>query len=638
MSSSPSRHSSAARRLTAFLPTTREEMDARGWAELDVLLINGDAYVDHPAFGAALIGRHLEAQGLRVGMIAQPRWQDTEDIERLGRPRLMVGITAGNLDSMLNRLTAQKKVRREDRYSPAGRVGQRPDRATIVYANLARRAFGRLPIVIGGIEASLRRVAHYDYWSDKVRRSVLLDAKADLLVFGMGERAVWEVARRLRDGEPIGQIKDVRGTAQGLRKGGWEHLEPSGHPGDGRPVVLPSYERVCSSKRAFSQMSRELAKESNPGNGRPLLQAHGDEAIYLNPPTLPLSTQELDELSDLPFQRAPHGSYREAIPAFETVRWSIVTSRGCFGGCAFCSLSEHEGRVIQSRSSASVLREVERLTQQPHFAGTISDLGGPTANMYRMGCAEPAIERACRRLSCLHPRICPNLETDHGPLLRLMKKVRQAKGVRQAFIASGIRYDLAQRSPAFVRALAQHHTGGQLSVAPEHSSDRVLAKMKKPSIGCYERFVEQFHQASEAAGKDQHLVPYFISGHPGSTLSEMVELALYLKRHGIRPRQVQEFIPTPMSLATSMYFTGLDPADDSPVFTPRDLKEKRLQKALLLYWDRAQHDHVREALHRADRADLIGSGPKALVPPAHGKGALPRHRQQRIKRRRRGKR
>ncbi len=637
MSRPSSRQLSGARRLTAFLPTTRAEMDARGWAELDVLLINGDAYVDHPSFGAALIGRHLEAHGLRVGMIAQPRWQDTEDIERLGRPRLMVGITAGNLDSMLNRLTAQKKARRQDQYSPGGRPGQRPNRATIVYANLARRAFARLPIVIGGIEASLRRVAHYDYWADKVRRSVLLDAKADLLVFGMGERAAWEVAGRLRDGEPVAQICDVRGTAHVLRKGCWEQLEASRHPQDGRPVILPGYEPVCRSKRAFSQMSRELAKEANPGNARPLLQPYGDEAVYLNPPALPLGTDELDELYELPFQRASHWSYREPIPAFETVRSSVVTSRGCFGGCAFCSLSEHEGRIIQSRSPASVLREVGRLTRQPNFAGTITDLGGPTANMYQMGCAEPAIERACRRLSCLHPRICPNLATDHRPLLQLMRSVRKAKGVKRAFIASGIRYDLAERSPAFVRELAQHHTGGQLSVAPEHCSPGVLAKMKKPPIACYERFVEQFQQASCRAGKDQHLVPYFISGHPGSTLAEMVELALYLKQRGIRPRQVQEFIPTPMSLATSMYHTGLDPADDSPVFTPRDLKEKRLQKALLLYWDPTQHDHVREALQRAGRADLIGAGSKALVPPARGKGALPRHRQGRTFRRRRRK-
>ncbi|MBW2459537.1 MAG: YgiQ family radical SAM protein, partial [Deltaproteobacteria bacterium] len=499
MSPRKSRSRSSARRLTAFLPTSREEMEARGWDEIDVLLINGDAYVDHPAFGAALIGRHLEAQGLRVGMIAQPRWSEPDDLLRLGRPRLMVGVTAGNLDSMLNRLTAQNKIRSEDRYSPGGRPNQRPNRASIVYANLARRAFGGVPIVIGGIEASLRRVAHYDYWGDKVRRSVLLDAKADLLIFGMAERAVAEVADRLRQGEPVAEIRDVRGTAHVLRKGSWEQLEPSAHPRDGRVVLLPSYAEVSSDPRAFSRMSRLLAKEANPHNARPLLQPHGDEAVYLNPPALPLSTEELDQLYQLPFARAPHWSYREPVPAWDTVRTSVVTSRGCFGGCAFCSLSEHEGRQIQSRSTASVIREVSELARTADFGGTISDLGAPTANMYRMGCSDPVLQQACRRLSCLHPRICPHLRTDHGPLLRLLGKVRRTQGVKRAFIASGIRHDLAERSPAFVRALAEHHTGGQLSVAPEHSSPTVLAKMRKPPIDCYERFARAFREASAAA-------------------------------------------------------------------------------------------------------------------------------------------
>jgi uncharacterized radical SAM protein YgiQ len=608
------------RELGAFLPTSPEEMRARGWDELDILLVNGDAYVDHPAFGAALIGRFLEARGFRVGMIAQPNWRTTEDLLRLGRPRLMVGITAGNLDSMLNKLTAQKKTRREDQYSPGGRPNQRPNRATIAYANLCRQAFPGVPIVIGGIEASLRRIAHYDYWSDKLRRSVLLDAKADLLIFGMGERPVWEVARRLRDGEPIAAIRDVRGTAFVLGKGEWEHIEASRYTTDGKTVILPSYEEVCRSKEAFSHMSRAFQLETNPGNARPLLQPHGIQAVYYNPPALPLETSDMDELYDLPFTRLPHFSYRAQIPAYVTVKHSIVTMRGCFGGCTFCSITEHEGRVIQSRSAESVLREVRALRRMDDFRGTISDLGGPTANMYQMKCRSDDIERACRRLSCVHPGICENLVTDHQPLLDLLGRVRAEKGIKHAFIASGIRYDLAERSPEFVRVLAAHHTGGQLSVAPEHNNKDVLDKMWKPPIECYERFIDEFSSASEKAGKEQHLVPYFISGHPGTTLRDMVDLAVYLKRQGIRPRQVQDFIPTPMAMATSMHYTGLDPFTKKPVYTAKSLRDKRLQKALLLYWDPAHHDEAREALKLAGRPDLIGK----LVPPARGKGALPR--------------
>ncbi len=623
-----SRHGGA-RDLRGFLPTTREEMAARGWDELDVLIVNGDAYVDHAAFGGALIGRFLEARGFRVGMIAQPEWQSTKDIERLGRPRLMVGITAGNLDSMLNKLTAQKKMRSEDQYSPGGRPNQRPNRATIVYANLCRQAFPGVPIVVGGIEASLRRIAHYDYWSDSVRRSMLLDAKADLLIFGMGERPVWEVARRLAAGERIGAIRDVRGTAFVKRKGEWEDTEPSRYTTDGKSVILPSYEEVCQSKQAFSAMSRAFQYETNPGNARPLLQAHGHEAVYFNPPAIPLETADMDELYDLPFRRVPHWSYDEPIPAYETVKHSIVTMRGCFGGCTFCSITEHEGRVIQSRSEASVLREVRALRRMGDFRGTITDLGGPTANMYRMTCKSEEIEHACRRLSCVHPGICENLVTDHQPLVRLMRRVREEEGVKHAYIASGIRYDLAERSPEFIAELARHHTGGQLSVAPEHNDEGVLDKMKKPPIGSYERFVEQFQCASRESGKEQHLVPYFISGHPGSTLKDMVALALWLKAKGMRPRQVQDFIPTPMAMATSMYYTGLDPFSGKPVFTAKTLREKRLQKALLLYWDPAHHDEAREALRTAGRGDLIGSGPRAMVPPDKGKGSLPLHARRR---------
>jgi uncharacterized radical SAM protein YgiQ len=631
-----SRHQSR-RDLHRFLPTTREEMDARGWDQLDVLLVSGDAYVDHPAFGVSLIGRFLEGRGYRVGMIAQPDWRSTDDMLRLGTPRLFVGVTAGNLDSMLNKLTAQKKVRGEDQYSPGGRANMRPNRASIVYANLCRQAFSSVPVILGGIEASLRRIAHYDYWSDKIRRSVLLDAKADMLVFGMGERPIWEVTQRLDRGEPIDRIRDVRGTAVVLRKGEWESIEASRHVTDGKTVVLPSYEQVLQSKEAFSRMSRAFQVETNPGNARPLLQAHGSEAVYFNPPAHPLETSDMDALYDLPFTRVPHWTYRDRIPAYETVKHSIVTMRGCFGGCTFCSITEHEGRIIQSRSEESVLREIRALRRMDDFRGTISDVGGPTANMYQMRCKSEEIESKCRLLSCVHPKICENLVTDHEPLVKLLKRVREQDGVEHAYIASGIRYDLAERSPEFVDALARHHTPGQLSVAPEHTKDDVLDKMKKPGIQSYERFVDQFQCASDRSGKEQHLVPYFISGHPGSTLADMVDLALYLKKRGIRPRQVQDFIPTPMSMATSMYYTGLDPFTQKPVFTAKTLRDKRLQKSLLLYWDPAHHDEAREALKKAGRADLIGTGERALVPPARGKGALPRYMKN-VKRKRRRKR
>lgn len=618
----------------AFLPTTREEMEARGWDELDVLIVNGDAYVDHPAFGGALIGRFLEARGYRVGMVAQPRWDTIDDVLRMGRPRLFVGITAGNLDSMLNKLTAQKKVRSEDQYSPGGRTSSRPNRATIVYSNLVRQAMPGVPIVIGGIEASLRRIAHYDYWSDKVRRSILLDAKADLLIFGMGERPVWEVADRLQGGARIDEIRDVRGTAYVMDKGSWEQLPPSRFVRDGKVLWLPSYEEVseagsAESRLAFAEMSRLFQHETNPGNGRRLLQPHGVQAVFFNPPAEPLDTALMDELYDLPFARLPHPSYTEKIPAYETVKHSIVAMRGCFGGCTFCSITEHEGRVIQWRSAESVLREVRALRRMDDFRGVITDVGGPTANMYAMKCREEKIERSCRRLSCVHPAVCENLVTDHAPLVDLLKKVRTERGVKRVFVASGVRYDLAARSPEFVRELAKHHTGGQLSVAPEHVDPDVLEKMKKPEVSHYEAFADQFQCASSDAGKDQHLVPYFISGHPGSTLESMVSLALWLKKRGVRPRQVQDFIPTPMSMATCMYYSGLDPGTKEPVYTAKELRDKRRQKALLMYWDPQHHDLAREALIAAGRRDLIGSDARALVPPARGKGSLSIHAKKR---------
>jgi uncharacterized radical SAM protein YgiQ len=608
-----------------FLPTCRADLEARGWDAVDIVVVSGDAYVDHPAFGPVLIARFLEGRGFRVGVLAQPDWRSAEPFRALGRPRLFFGVSAGNLDSMLNRLTAQKKNRSEDQYSPGGRTGCRPDRATVVYAQRCREAYPDVPVVLGGIEASLRRIAHYDYWSDMVRRSMLLDAKADLLVFGMGERPAWEVADRLRRGERIGDIRDVRGTAYPIGEAEMRRHEadPARMVADRKTVVLPAYETVAADRRAFALMSRAFQLETNPGNARPLAQRHGQRGVYYNPPALPLEdgagsgagAVSMDELYDLPFTRVPHPMYRERIPAYDTVKHSLVLMRGCFGGCTFCSITEHEGRVIQNRSAESVLREIRALRRQGDFRGTITDLGGPTANMYKLACKSPEIESKCRRLSCVHPGVCDNLQTDHGPLIGLMRRVRREEGVKHVFIASGVRYDLAERSPAYVEELARHHVGGQLSVAPEHVSPRVLEKMKKPGIESYERFQQMFACASREAGKEQYDIPYFISGHPGSTLEDMVELALWLKQNGRRPRQVQDFIPTPMAMATCMYHTGIDPLSMQPVYTATGLRAKKLQKALLLYWSPEQWPLVREALREAGRADLIGHGPQALVPP-----------------------
>ena len=606
-----------------FLPTTLAEVKARGWDALDVIIVSGDAYVDHPAFGPVLIARFLEGRGLRVGFLAQPDWRTAEDFKRLGRPRLYFGIAAGNLDSMLNRLTAQKKNRSEDQYSPGGQTGMRPDRATIVYANRAREAFPDVPIVLGGIEASLRRIAHYDYWSDTVRKPILVDAKADLLVYGMGERPIWEVTQRLLAGESIKQIRNVRGTAVPMTKTEADVAcaNPSDRVSDGRVVELPAYETLYQAtpehKEAYARAARLFHYETNPYNARPLLQRAAGKAVYFNPPALPLETSEMDALYDLPFNRAPHPAYQATIPAFETVKHSLVAMRGCFGGCTFCSITEHEGRVIQNRSADSILREIRALRRMDDFRGVISDLGGPTANMYAMRCEDEKFESKCRRLSCVFPGICEHLKTDHSPLIDLMKKVRSAEGVKKVFIASGVRYDLAadgENGPEYIRELTAHHVGGQLSVAPEHVSDEVLGKMKKPGVASYERFAEQFQCGSEAAGKEQYLIPYYISGHPGSTLKDMIDLALYLKKKGIRPRQVQDFIPTPMSLAATMYYSGIDPLAQKPVYTAKGLREKKLQKALLLYWDEAHHELAREALMEAGRSDLIGNAREQLVP------------------------
>jgi uncharacterized radical SAM protein YgiQ len=601
-----------------FLPTTAKE--AAG--ELDVIIISGDAYVDHPAFGPPLIARFLQGRGFKVGIIAQPDWRSVDDFKKLGKPKLFFGISAGNMDSMLNRLTAQKKNRGEDQYSPGGKIGSRPDRATIVYANRAREAFPEAPIVLGGIEASLRRIAHFDYWSETVRRSILLDAKADLLIFGMGERPVWEVAQRLRAGESIDRIRDVRGTAFPVSKAEAQAFAayPSETVSDGRVLLMPSWEEVKADKQQYALASRMLHYETNPYNARPLLQrdSPSGSGVYFNPPALPLETAEMDELYDLPFNRAPHPMYGdESVPAFETVKDSLVIMRGCFGGCTFCSITEHEGRVIQNRSADSVLRELRAMRRTGEWNGVVSDLGGPTANMYQMRCEDEKYESKCRRLSCVHPGICEHLKTDHGPLIDLMKQVRKEPGVKHVHVASGVRTDLVvdgERGQEYLEELTRYHVGGQLSVAPEHVSDETLKLMKKPGIESYDRFTEQFRCASDKADKEQYLIPYFISGHPGSTLNDMIELALYLKKKGYRPRQVQDFIPTPMSLAATMYHTGIDPLTMKPVYTARGLREKKMQKALLLYWDPAQHELVREALIQAGRKDLIGNRPECLVP------------------------
>jgi uncharacterized radical SAM protein YgiQ len=611
--------------IESFLPTTLAEAKQRGWSELDVVMVTGDAYVDHPAFGPILIARLLAARGLRVAILAQPDWRSVADFRRFGRPRLFFGVSAGNVDSMVNRLTAQKQNRKGDPYSPGGKPGQRPDRATLVYATRCREAFPEVPIVLGGIEASLRRIAHYDYWSDTVRRPILVDAKADLLVFGMGERPILEISERLQRGEPIERIRDVRGTALLLSQDETaSRTSRPQSPHDSGLVELPSFEEVAGSDETarlrFAQMSRLVHEESNPRSGRPLLQRVGSRSVLFNPPSLSLSEAELDAIYDLPFVRKPHPSYAEPVPAYETVKHSLQLLRGCFGGCSFCSVSDHEGRIVQSRSAESVLRELAELRKLDSFDGVVSDLGGATANMYGMYCRDEQLATQCRRPSCVSPEICEHLHTDHGPLIELMRRVRSEPGIRKVQLSSGVRHDLAVRSPEYLRELAQHHSGRLLSVSPEHISPQVLRLMHKPDASSFEQFTSQLSCASQQTGQAVALLPSYLAGHPGSTLAEMIELALYLKRHNLRLLSVEDFVPTPMSLATAMYHTGHDPLSDhpqsQPVYSARSLRDKKLQRALLLYWDRGQHDLAREALHKAGRRDLIGLGPHSLVPPA----------------------
>ncbi|CAN5659801.1 YgiQ family radical SAM protein [soil metagenome] len=596
------------------LPATRAEMDARGWDEVDVVFVTGDAYVDHPSFANGILPRVLEAAGFRVAVLAQPDWKSAEPWRTFGRPRLFFAISAGNMDSLINHYTANKKVRNDDAYSPGGRIGLRPDRATLPYCQRAREAFPGTPVIAGGVEASLRRLAHYDYWSDTVKRSILLDSKADLVAFGMGEQPILEIARRLAAGETVRDLRDMRGVAYAL--GAKE--EP---PTDA--IVLPSFEEVQTDKRQFAQATRIIHQETNPLNARRLVQYHDRQAIVCNPSALPITQEDMDRAYGLPYTRKPHPLYRgEKIPAFEAVKDSVTIMRGCFGGCTFCSITAHQGRIIQSRSKDSILQELKQLGQDPEFKGVVSDIGGPTANMYEMKCTRPEVEAKCKRLSCVHPKVCKLLGTDHGPLVELMRESREVEGVRKVLVASGVRMDLAQMSPEYLQELASHHVGGHLKVAPEHTDPEVLRRMKKPEIHDYEGFDKAFKAASGRAGKKQYTVPYFIASHPGSDLDSMIHLALFLKRNGYRPDQVQDFIPAPFDIATCMYYTGIDPFTGEEVHVSRHLRDRKLQRALLQFFKPENYFMVREALFKAGRQDLIGSGCDCLIPSNPPKAAI----------------
>ncbi len=696
----------AARFGTArFLPTSRAEMDALGWDSCDVIVVTGDAYVDHPSFGMSVIGRMLEAQGFRVGIIAQPDWQSAEPFKALGKPNLFFGVTAGNMDSMINRYTADRKIRSDDAYTPGDIGGKRPDRAAIVYSQRCREAWNDVPIVLGGIEGSLRRIAHYDYWQDKVRRSIVVDAKCDLLLYGNAERAIVEIAHRIAAREPMAQITDVRGTAFVRRESpeGWfeidstsvdepgrveAHVNPylmvseqakangatcakedeaqavaeaaqagasvnpaikplnfvpnpalQGRsklkvpPRDRSVIRLPSYEQVRADPVLYAHANRVLHLETNPGNARALVQAHGDGTtardVWINPPPIPLTTAEMDLVFDLPYARSPHPRYADEngshdgatkIPAWEMIRFSVNIMRGCFGGCTFCSITEHEGRIIQSRSEESIIKEVEAIRDGVKgFTGTISDLGGPTANMYRIGCKSPEIESACRKPSCVYPGICPNLNTSHDPLIKIYRRARALKGIKKILIGSGLRYDLAVQSPEYVKELVQHHVGGYLKIAPEHTEQGPLTKMMKPGIGSYDKFKQLFEKFSAEVGKKQYLIPYFIAAHPGTSDLDMMNLAIWLKKNGFRADQVQTFYPSPMATATAMYHTNRNPLRkitraSETVDIVRGDKRRRLHKAFLRYHDANNWPLLREALKSMGRADLIGNGKHHLIP------------------------
>ncbi len=652
--------------IAPVLPMNQAEMDELGWDNCDIILVTGDAYIDHPSFGMALIGRLLEAQGFRVGIISQPDWTTVNDFKKLGRPNLFFGVTGGNMDSMVNRYTSDKKIRSNDAYTPNGAAGKRPDRAVNVYSHRCREAYKDVPIIIGGIEASLRRIAHYDYWSDTVRKSVLLDSKADLLVYGNAERQVVEIAHRLANGEKVTELTDIRGTVHFVQQipDGYAVkdstdidkvgiIQPPQNPYQEQPacetrtnnateqtiapsirvlrtktvIRLPAYEAVKDDPILYAHASRVMHGETNPGNARALIQQHGNRQLWINPPPIPLTTKEMDGVFDLPYSRLPHTEYGNAnVPAFEMIQHSVNIMRGCFGGCTFCSITEHEGRIIQSRSEDSIIREIEAIRDtSPNFTGHISDLGGPTANMYRLACKDEKIEAACRKPSCVYPGICPNLNTDHTPLIKLYRRARALTGIKKIFIASGLRYDLAVESPEYVKELVTHHVGGYLKIAPEHTEKNVLSKMMKPGMGTYDRFKEMFDKYSKEAGKEQYLIPYFIAAHPGTTDEDMLNLALWLKANGFRADQVQAFLPSPMSIATAMYHSGKDTlhkvsrtVEDIPI--PKSFKQRRLHKAFLRYHDPKNWPLLRDALKAMGRSDLIGNGKKHLIPSFQPKG------------------
>jgi uncharacterized radical SAM protein YgiQ len=664
-----------------YLPMSREEMDELGWDSCDIIIVTADAYVDHPSFGMAVIGRLLEAQGFRVGIISQPAWDSADPFKVLGKPNLFFGVTAGNMDSLINRYTADLRMRSDDAYTPNGEAGRRPDRSVIVYSQRCREAYYETPIVIGGIEASLRRIAQYDYWSDSVRRSVLIDSNADILLYGNAERAMVEVAHQFAAGGTVEDLQFQRGTAQ-VRAAvpeGWTEIDstridwPSKidqlpnpydyHDKKGAEekgntktddsavdqpqavriiplplqrkeefdsetayIRLPSCSKVTNDPALYAHASRVLHQEANPFNAKPLVQKHGTQEVWVNTPPIPLETEEMDWVFDLPYQRRPHPSYGDArIPAYDMIKTSVNIMRGCFGGCTFCSITEHEGRIIQSRSEDSILREIEKIRDQvPGFTGTISDLGGPTANMYKLNCKSPKIQKTCKRLSCVYPNICKHLNTDHSPTTQLYRKARAIPGVKRVAIASGLRYDLALKDPEYVEELVSHHVGGYLKIAPEHSEDKTLSKMMKPGISAYDEFKVLFDKFSKKAGKEQYLIPYFIAAHPGSDAEDMLNLSLWLKERNFKPDQVQTFYPSPMALATAMYYSQRNPLEkvrykSEKLAICKDIDQRRLQKAFLRYHDEKNWPMLREALHELGRADLIGDGDKFLIPKAKPK-------------------
>ncbi len=658
-----------------FLPMSKAEMAKLGWDCCDIILVVGDAYVDHPSFGMAVVGRMLESQGFRVGIIAQPDWNSKDDFMRLGKPKLFFGVSAGNMDSMINRYTADKKLRHDDAYTPGNEGGKRPDRAVIVYSQRCKEAFKEVPVIIGGIEASLRRIAHYDYWQEKVRRSIIFDAKAELLIYGNAERPLVEVAHRLAAGEPISNLQDIRGTAV-IRKEPlpeWRGVDstaidkvgkidpipnpygaddvgcssysefaqagidlskpaeveakpilvqpPRQKPWEKTYVKLPAFEQVSVNKPLYAHASRILHQETNPGCARAIMQRHGDRSVWLNPPAFPLTTEEMDGVFGLPYQRVPHPVYGKAkIPAYDMIKTSVNIMRGCFGGCSFCSITEHEGRIIQSRSKESILREIEEIRDKvPGFTGVISDLGGPTANMYRLRCKNPKAEQTCRRPSCVYPTICEHMDTDQSPTVDLYRSARKLPGVKKVLVASGVRYDLAVEDPNYVRELVQHHVGGYLKIAPEHTEEGPLSKMMKPGMGAYDKFKAMFDKYSREAGKEQYLIPYFISAHPGTTDLDMVNLALWLKERDFRLDQVQNFYPSPMANATTIYHTELNSlknlkGNTEKVAVAKGERQRRLHKALLRYHDPAGWPMIREALQKMGLSKLIGKGKGCLVP------------------------